>query len=63
MDNLWLIMVDDDQYPLVICYIAIDHGHRNSGFFPLKHGDFPVRYVSHYRRVDLAAKAFRYLEF
>ena len=22
-------------YPLVICYIAIEHGHRNSVFFPI----------------------------
>ena len=24
------------HYPLVICYIAIENGHRNSEFFPLK---------------------------
>ena len=28
-------------YPLVICYIAIENGHRNSGFTELKNGDFP----------------------
>ena len=28
------------MYPLVIRYIAIEHGHRNSGF-PQKNGDFP----------------------
>ena len=27
-------------YPLVICNIAIEHGHRNSDF-PIKNGDFP----------------------
>ena len=28
------------NYPLVICYIAIEHGHRNSDV-PGKNGDFP----------------------
>ena len=27
-------------YPLVICYIAMENGHRNSGF-SIKTGDFP----------------------
>ena len=32
-----LLVMNDDFlldmiYPLVICYIAIEHGHRNSGF-------------------------------
>jgi len=26
------IQVFPDGYPLVICYIAIENGHRNSGF-------------------------------
>ena len=26
---------------LVICYIAIENGHRNSGFTQLQNGDFP----------------------
>ena len=25
-------------YPLVICYIAIENGHRNSGFSQLENG-------------------------
>ena len=29
MDNLWLMV---NGYPLVICYIAIENGHRNSEF-------------------------------
>ena len=38
---------------MVICYIAIEHGHRNSGFTELKDGDFPVRKtVNVYQRVD-----------
>ena len=32
--------------------IAIEHGHRNSGFTHEWHGDFPVRYVNVYRRVS-----------
>ena len=38
-------------YPLVICYIAIEHGHRNRWFTQLENGDFPVRYVTVYQRV------------
>ena len=36
-------------YPLVICYIAIENGHRNSGFthwkwwFSIENGDFPLK--------------------
>ena len=32
-------------YPLVICYIAIENGPVEIVDFPIKHGDFPVRYV------------------
>ena len=32
-------------YPLVICYIAIENGPVEIVDFPMKHGDFPVRYV------------------
>ena len=32
-------------YPLVICYIAIENGHRHSGFSHEKWWIFPVRYV------------------
>ena len=37
-------------YPLVICYIAIEHGHRNSGF-SIEHGDLNHSYVKVYQRV------------
>jgi len=30
--NLWIYWMIMDDYPLVICYIAIENGHRNSGF-------------------------------
>ena len=33
-------MVNND-YPLVIFYIAIENGHRNSLFTQLYNGDFP----------------------
>ena len=32
---------------------AIENGHRNSGFLPIKNGDFPVRYVNVYQRVTM----------
>ena len=31
----------NDTYPLVICYIAIENGHRNRGFTHWIAGDFP----------------------
>ena len=36
---LYGFMVFDGIYPLVLCYIAIEHDHRNS--FPIENGDFP----------------------
>jgi len=39
-------MLGDDHLPSGYVKIAIEHGHRNSGFTHEKNGDFPVRYVS-----------------
>ena len=42
--------------------MAIEHGHRNSGFsmifmdFPMKHGDFPWQNVNVHQRVLLITK-------
>ena len=36
---------------LEICYIAIEHGHRNFVSFPVRHGGSFHSYVSHYQRV------------
>ena len=43
----------DGIYPLVISYIAIEHGPVEIVSCPmcLSHGDFPVRYVTVYQRV------------
>ena len=32
--SIWLVydIAKAEHYPLVICYIAIENGHRNSGF-------------------------------
>ena len=39
-------------YPLVICYVAIEHGPVEIVDFPIEnYGDFPVRYVTVYQRV------------
>jgi hypothetical protein len=38
-------------YPLVICYIAIKNGHRNSELSLEKWWIFPVRYVTNYQRI------------
>ena len=35
-----------NRYSLVICYVAIENGHRNHGFTHEKWVDFPVRYVN-----------------
>ena len=32
-------------YPLVICYITMEHHHRNTRIFHQHHSDFPGRYV------------------
>ena len=37
-------------YPLVMCYLAIEHGPFIVSF-PVKHGDFPVRSANVYQRV------------
>ena len=38
-------------YTLVICYIAIENGHRNSGFTQLENGWIFHSYVTVYQRV------------
>ena len=39
--GLWVPMSESKHsYPLVICYIAIENGHRNSEFSHKTHGDF-----------------------
>ena len=40
-----------DNYSLVICYIAIEHGHRNSWFTQLQNGGSVHSYVNVYQRV------------
>ena len=40
----------ETYYPLVICYIAIEHGHRNS-WFTIKHGGCFHRFLYVYQRV------------
>jgi hypothetical protein len=44
-------LADDFPLPSGYVQIAIENGHRNSGFSHLENGDFPVRYVSHNQRV------------
>ena len=39
------------RYPLVICYIAIEHGPVEIVDLPIKNGDFPYSYVNVYQRV------------
>ena len=59
-DFLWLRMVNFmgwyGIYPLVMSTVSYwSHGHWNSGWLPIWwvwHGDFPVRYVNIYQRVD-----------
>ena len=31
----------DVKYPLVVCYIAIEHDRKDGGFCQLQNGDFP----------------------
>ena len=41
----------DGDYPLVNIQIAIENGHRNSGYFPIKHGG-PFQFAMlNYQRV------------
>ena len=40
------------MYPLVMTNIAIEHDHRNSGFFPIEHGGSFHSYVNVYQRVN-----------
>ena len=40
----------ETYYPLAICYIAIEHGHRNS-WFTMKHGGFFHSFLYVYQRV------------
>jgi hypothetical protein len=47
--NILLFSMAHLYYPLVICYIAIEHGQRNSGFTQLQNGDSPVCYVNVYQ--------------
>ena len=33
-------------YPLVICYTAIEHGHRKTGNLPIRNVDFPQFFLT-----------------
>jgi len=46
-----MVSIDLENYPLVICNIAIENGHRNSGFTHEKWWIFPSFFVNVYQRV------------
>ena len=47
------LIIKFNWYPLVICYIAIEHGHRIRVSFPIKNGGYFHSYVAVYQRVTI----------
>ena len=43
-------MSKGDFRTLLICYIAMDNGHRNDVDFPIENGDFPKLCYINYQR-------------